>query len=141
MEGIYQHRPDGQFWISDDGGRTWEDANYRHWRPEFAKAIDGNFYDLAYLDDLIAKGIARVHVGQKAAIVTEFKYFPKGKAAHVLVAAGDMDEITEALRPAVEAWAKANGCKFSLIESRSGWIRPLKRHGYSIFQTALVKEL
>lgn len=115
---------------------------YRQWRDRFAEAIDGRFYGIEYLDYLILGcGMATIHVGEDAAIVTEFKHYPNCKAIHGLVAAGDLGEITATLIPAAEAWAKRQGCQFAVIESRPGWERQLKASGYEPFQHSVSKEL
>lgn len=116
--------------------------SYAEWRGEFAKAIDPRFYTLDYLDWLLRTGQANLWVGLQCALVTRVKLFPSGNSAvEFLVAAGDLDELTKELAPSVEQWGRENGCMFALIESRPGWERAMKRHGYELFQASIVKEL
>lgn len=104
--------------------------------------MDPRFYTIDYLDKRLIGGTAHFFEGEAAAILTEFKTFPGGaKAVCGLVAAGDMQEIIEVLIPRAEAWGRANQCQFGMIESRPGWARSMKPHGYDVFQIALVKEL
>jgi len=35
----------------------------------------------------------------------------------------------------------ANGCSRAIVESRAGWMKVLKPHGYEIFQVSVMKEL
>lgn len=111
-------------------------------RDEFAQAIDPRFYNIEYLDEALAGGLARLMVGNRSAIVVEIKQFPSGaKAVCGVIAAGDADEIENALIPRAEEWGRSLGCQFGMIESRPGWARIMKKHGYETHQVAIVKEL
>ncbi len=115
---------------------------YERWRPYLADALDGRFYGIDHLDRLVlGTGEAQVWPGVAAAIVTELHYYPRCKAIHGLVAAGDLDEIVGSLIPAAEAWGRRQGCAFAIIESRPGWQRMLRGHGYDAHQVALCKPL
>ena len=116
--------------------------DYARWRPLFEQAIDQRFYTIEHLDRMIFDGITQIWFGEEAAIVTELKTYPTGvQVIEGIVAAGDLDEIVEHLIPKAEAWAKEFGCKFARIESREGWAKVLKKKGWEVSQTALVKEL
>jgi len=115
---------------------------YRDFRAKFIEAMDPRFYNIEYLDKRIIGGTAHYFESENAAILTEFKTFPGGATAvSGLVAAGDMQEIVGVLIPRAEAFGKAYGCSHAMIESREGWARVMKPHGYDVFQVALVKEL
>jgi hypothetical protein len=117
-------------------------AGYRRFRDRFADAMDPAFYPIEHLDALILFGRARLWVGEDAAIVAEIRDYPGGaRAVHGLVAAGRIEEINAQLIPRAEAWGKALGCTCAIVESRSGWMRALKAHGYAPHQVALRKEL
>lgn len=111
-------------------------------RAEFAAAMDGRLFTIGYLDSLIASMKAQVWCSDNAAIVTEIKKYPSGaKAIQGLIAAGDLEEIVGVLIPRAEEWGRHAGCQFAIIESRPGWARELKKHGYSTHQVAIAKEL
>jgi hypothetical protein len=115
---------------------------YHHFRPQLAKALDPAFYPIEYLDDLLRCGRARLFASGGAAMVAELRLYPGGaRAVHCLVAAGRMDEITGVLRPEVEAWGRASGCTIAIVESRAGWAKLLKPHGYAPHQIAILKSL
>ena len=117
-------------------------AGYRRFRDRFAEAMDPAFHPIDCLDALLLTGRARLFVGEQAAIVAEIRDYPGGaRAVHGLVAAGRIEEISGVLIPQAEAWGKALGCTRAIIESRAGWLRALKPHGYSPHQVALRKEL
>lgn len=117
-------------------------AGYVRFRDRFAEAMDPAFYPAEYLDELILSRRARLWVGENAAIAAEIKVYPGGaKVVHGLVAAGRIEEIIEELIPQAEAWGKAEGCTMAIIESRDGWQRILKSHGYEPHQLAVRKLL
>lgn len=117
-------------------------AAYLHWRPRFAEAMDPVFYTPEYLDDLILAGRAMLWLVSDAAMVTEIREYPGGaRVIHGLVAAGELATIVNDLIPEAEVWAKAQGCSHAMIESREGWARALKLHGYEVHQVSVVKGL
>lgn len=116
--------------------------DYARFREGFAAALDPDFYPIAYLDELVAIGRGLLWTSPAAAIVAEIKTYPGGaKVIHGLVATGDLEEITGALIPSAEAWAREQGCRFAIIESREGWARQLKSSGYEPHQVSLRKAL
>lgn len=116
--------------------------DYLRFRDRFAEALDPRLYSIEYLDDLILSGRAHFFASANAAIVTEFKTFPTGaRAVAGLIAAGDLEEISTILIPRAEEWGRLNGCQFGMIDSRPGWARRMKQHGYETHQVSLIKEL
>lgn len=115
---------------------------YGLWRKRLAEAMDPRFYTIDYLDWLVAERRAQLWFGERSAALTELKLYPTGtRAIGFLVAAGDKTELVDVIRPQIEEWGQSQGCIASLIESRPGWERELKRHGYSLFQASIMKEL
>ncbi len=115
---------------------------YAAFRDQFAEAMDPRLYPIEHLDQLLIAGQAQFFATDKAAIVTEIKTFPTGaKAVCGLIAAGDLAHIENLLIPRAEQWGKRHGCTFGMIESRPGWAKRMKRHGYEVFQVAIIKEL
>lgn len=125
-------------------------SDYQRFRPLFAEALDRRLYTIAHLDRLVLSGHAQIWFGDDAAIVTEVRTYPTGaRVIHGLVAAAAPDappgravaEIVEILIPRAEAWGREIGCILAIIESRPGWARALKPHGYEPHQQAVRKEL
>ena len=114
---------------------------YRRFRALFAEAIDGRFHTIDHLDWMIRTGRAQYWQSADAAMATEVRGYPACRAIHGLVAAGDLDQIRSLLIPAAETWGRASGCAFAIIESRPGWQRALRNHGYELHQIAVVKGL
>lgn len=115
---------------------------YRKFRPQLTEALDPAFYPIEFVDDLLRSGAAQLFTSEHAAMIAEIKDYPGGaRVVHCLVAAGRMDEITDAIRPEVEAWGMRNGARQAIVESRSGWMRILRPHGYEPHQVAVIKQL
>lgn len=116
--------------------------NYLTWREAFAQGMDQRFYPIEYLDGLVAAGEVFFWFGEQAAVCGRLKQYPgSARVLEMLVGAGDLTEILNVLRPRLEAWAKAWGCSHVLVESREGWAKALKIHGYEPWQVAVMKEL
>jgi hypothetical protein len=114
---------------------------YVAWRDDFTAVMDQRYYTPEWLDERIATGVARFWQGNGAAIVAELRRYPAGAIdVHGLVAAGDLAGIIELIGEA-EAWGRENGAVAGVIESRAGWARAMKTHGYEAHQIALRKEL
>jgi len=127
--------------MADSNAPVWLPA-YLAFRPRFAAALDLRLYDLDQLDALVASGRGLLFHTEAAAIVAELRTYPSGaRVVHGLVAAGALDDIVETLIPAAEAWGRSRGCAAAIIESRPGWARLLKTHGYAAHQTAVWKDL
>jgi hypothetical protein len=88
----------------------------------------------------IESGEAQLWPLPHAAMVTELKRWPTGfKEAVAWLAGGSLVEIRE-FTPALEAWAKAEGCdRAAVCAGRLGWSRALT--GYRQSGAFLTKEL
>jgi hypothetical protein len=116
--------------------------DYARFRERFAQALDPRLYSIEYLDSLLFTGKAQIWFADNAALVTELRTYPSGVTAIcVVVAAGSKEEVVDILRPRAEAWAQSIGCSLVIVESREGWKRALRPHGYAPFQVSLAKEL
>lgn len=116
-------------------------VDYHPWREQFAQALDPRFYTLDYLDSRINENTARIFTCPEAALIVELRPYPTGNFdGHVLIAAGDPMAVVETLRPQAEAWLREIGAMGALVESRPGWARLLKQHGYEPHQTMVRKD-
>lgn len=117
--------------------RRWD-----YWRPVFEQLIDQRFYTAEWLDGEVRSGRIRLIDNADAAILVTVKTYPTGATElHGMAAAGALDAVVEVLIPRAEAWGRAQGCAVATIESREGWIKVLRPHGFAVHQTALRKEL
>lgn len=72
--------------------------------------------------------------------VTQVVQHPQLKECHVFLIAGKLAEV-ERVRPAIEDWAKKQGCSRILGYGRRGWERVMERAGYKFQSVILAKEL
>jgi glycine/D-amino acid oxidase-like deaminating enzyme len=78
----------------------------------------------------IASGHLQMWIGEKCAAVSEVLTFPRHRALNVFLAGGDHREM-QALRPGVEAYARALGCRrvfysgkaTKAVQKATGWAR------------------
>ena len=94
----------------------------------------------AELIDALMTGKAMIWPGDTAAMVTSLEEGPEGRFLHVWLAGGDLDGVM-ALKPGVEAWGRAMGCKFVNINGRRGWARLLRGDGFALIDGELRKPL
>ena len=78
--------------------------------------------------------------GEKSAIVTNVADAGNGKHLVWLFAGGDLQEITNEMKPHIEDWAKSIGCKRASMTARFGWSKVLTDYSKRK-QFVLVKEL
>jgi GNAT superfamily N-acetyltransferase len=107
-------------------------AAWRRCRPyvEAALAQAGGAHDFEDVARLIGAGQAHFWPGERCAAVTEFYDYPRLKACNLWLLGGDLRELMR-MRPAIEAWARAQGCTRILGGGpRRGWRRLLAPHGY-----------
>ena len=113
---------------------------YIRFRDQFAAALDPQFYTIQHVDHLYLSGRATLFTSENAAILAELKVYPTGAMdVHGLLAAGDLSEIVNELIPQAEAWGREEGCIGALIDSREGWGKVMKKHGYALHQQAIRK--
>jgi hypothetical protein len=117
-------------------------AGYCDYRDAFREVMDERYYTLPWLDQQVLDGKVQFWRTDNAGCITEIREYPTGaKDLHALIGAGDLGEIIGEIFPRAEAWGKARGCIGAIVESREGWARALKPHGYTLYQTTVRKEL
>jgi GNAT superfamily N-acetyltransferase len=107
-------------------------ASWLRCRPyvEAALVRAGGTHGVEDVERLVAEGRAHFWPGRGCAVVTEFYSYPRMKACNLWLLGGDLKELLQ-MRPAIEAWARAQGCTRILGGGpRRGWERVLRPHGY-----------
>lgn len=92
------------------------------------------------LINALTSGQAQIWPGETAAMVTQVLEGAGSRWLHVWLAGGDLAGVM-ALKPGVEAWARAMGCKFVTINGRPGWARLLRKDGFVLVDGELRKPL
>lgn len=102
----------------------------------------GPLHTFDHIRELVETGLVQVWFGERSVMLTERQSYGEIEAIQCFMAAGDQVEIDEVLRPAIEAWGRAEGCDLALVEaSRRGWERVLKPAGYEFWSVTLGKKL
>lgn len=118
----------------------WE--HWPKWREQFHAILDPALYTLAWLDGEVACGRMILFASANSAILCSIKVYPTGyREIQGEAATGKLFDIVEHLIPSAENWARAIGCQSAQIQSREGWVRQMKKRGYSHYQTTIRKAL
>ena len=116
-------------------------AAYLRFRPDLEAVMDPRLFTIEWLDGQVIAGSYRVFSSANAIIIAEIKTYPTGaREVHGVVAAGELGEIENELIPQAEQWGKLLNCIAGQIDSRDGWERVMKRHGYERLKTVIRKE-
>lgn len=111
-------------------------------RDEIREALDQDYWPIEWLDAQVLNGTFRVFGNDRACLIVGVRVYPSGLAdVEAMFAAGDAAEIVGSLRAQAEEWGREIGCRGALVESRVGWVRALKQHGYEPHQMRLRKGL
>lgn len=117
-------------------------GSFLRFRDAFESVMDPRFYTIDWLEGQVLTGRYRVFASDTAAIIAEIHTYPTwARELRGVVAAGDLKEIEEVLIPQAEEWGRTLSCITAQIDSRDGWQRVMKKHGYERHQTVLRKEL
>jgi hypothetical protein len=79
------------------------------------------------------EGRSEIFGDGQAVLLTEFRELDAGKTLYGYLAAGEMQVLTDIIRPQAELFAIAHGCAAAFVSGRKGWMKVLSRHGY-VFQ-------
>ena len=119
--------------LDDDFDRKW--AEFAH---HLEPALDGSF-TLADVEELIRADPNVVFWPLKrSAVVTEILHYPALRSCRVWLAGGDLDELLHFL-PALDNYARSEGCTRIELDGRKGWHRVLE--GYEFQRVTLTKDL
>lgn len=117
-------------------------AKYLRFRDRFAALLDPAYYTIDWLDEQVRSGEFLVFTGDNSAILASIKVYPTGlKELHGMAAVGNLVELVGSLIPVAEQFGRSIGCAVGVIESREGWGKVMKAHGYELYQTSLRKTL
>jgi hypothetical protein len=118
-------------------------AEWARCRPWLEAALehDGGHYGIEDVWREVAAGSATFWPGRRAAVITQFWNFPRARTCNHWLAGGDMAELLGEMQPAIDDWARANGCTEMTIAGRPGWVRAMKPFGFEPIFTVIRKRL
>jgi len=107
-------------------------------RELIERALAEGYGQMNYADVVegLKRGEYQFWSSENSCVITTIDIFPRLKQLTVIIGAGDLREIDEIIRPALEEWARHINCDTMLIMGRPGWQRALE--GYK--RTAVVLE-
>lgn len=98
---------------------------------ERALAYTGGTHELEDVWTGIVLGEMQMWSAEHSVVITEIQQYPRLRAVHFFLAAGQMDEL-ERLVPGIEEWGRAIGASRITLAGRKGWERSfLKGRGYT----------
>lgn len=104
-----------------------------------ALATGGHTHTVQDIIDACLSGDSQMHQGERSLAITEIIDHPRARVLHVWMAAGDMEELFDALYPRVEAFARFHGCDRITMVGRIGWQRAAKRIGFQDTHVAMTR--
>jgi hypothetical protein len=115
--------------------------HYLSRRDDLASVLDPRCYSIDWLDEQVVTGAFQIWSSDDAVVLSEVKTYPAGaRDVHFLIATGSLAAISE-LRERAEQWGRSAGFEFVSAASRPGWTKVLGRHGYTLHQVEMRKEL
>ena len=87
----------------------------------------------------IARGAYQFWPGERSACVTEIQTYPRKKVLCVVHGGGALDELIDAMEPALCAFARAAGCDLIAGIGRKGWQRVTETRGYRVGWITMLK--
>jgi hypothetical protein len=100
----------------------------------------GNTHDLADVKKSIQNKEVEFWPAPNGAIVTMFIDYPKTRVLHAWLVAGELPQI-EAMIPSLVTFGRHFGCSRITGIGRAGWVRALKKHGFTGIMTTVSKEI
>lgn len=90
--------------------------------------------------ELISIGEMFFWPASKSCMVTEIVQYPRKRALHVFLAAGDLEEIKN-MECSLIAFAKSLKCSALSMSGRKGWTKALRDMNWEEAHTTLVKQI
>jgi len=117
-------------------------------RPLIAEACVYNncrYLAMDYYEDIITSKkqlwLVKSDKTLRAIVITEIGIFPRKKCCAIDMCTGEGLEEWVELLPIIEQWGRDQGCSQMFFNSRIGFERKLKQHGYVKTHSLLEKEL
>ena len=101
-------------------------------RPGLKKAlaIAGNTHTIADVAQLLLDSRAQLWVDEDAIVVTEILQYPRKKVLRIWITTGELEPCLKLIRRVLK-WGKEEDCDFAVGTGRRGWLKPLRREGWT----------
>ena len=103
-------------------------------RMERALHRGGDTHTLADVAEMVESKQAQFWTNGDGAIVTEIHTFPRRRAIHYWLVAGDLRDCL-ALEHHINPWAIERGCSIATAVGRRGWLGPAGKTGWRAAST------
>lgn len=80
-------------------------------------------------------------LGKDSCVVTQFVEFPRKKSLHILLGAGELEEIKRMVDGSITPFAKVNGCTDMTLVGRKGWKKVFNDIGWKEEHVTLYRGL
>lgn len=118
-------------------------AEYLRLAPVLARALPftGGTHDLSDVWTAIELGEMQMWPHERGIIITEVQDYPRLRAVHLFLAAGDMEAMQRIL-PGIETWARQIKASRITLAGRKGWERSfLAGRGYAPQWSVMARSL
>ena len=113
--------------------------DYSDWIND-ALEYNGGTHDLSDIIQGVLSGEMQIWPAPNGVAITQILRYPRKQVLHVLLAAGEMDQLTDMLDAASD-WGRAQKCTSMTMAGRHGWARVLPKHGWKQTMIAMEKEI
>jgi len=90
--------------------------------------------------DAVADGRMHFWPAEKSCVVTEVICYPRARAIHIFLAAGDLAQIKD-MDETFAQFGRALDAKYITLSGRKGWTKVLDDIGYKISHVSMFKEI
>ena len=108
----------------------WAEGEFNRCAGWIEAALKGQGLTLDDVREGVRKGWYFLFPAPDGVMVAEFIVSPRMRGVHVLAAGGTLRAMAE-LTPRIEEFARQAGCNYGGATGRKGWVRWLRRFGYS----------
>jgi hypothetical protein len=90
--------------------------------------------------DAVSDGRMHFWPAESSCVVTEVVCYPRARAIHIFLAAGDLAQIKD-MDATFQQFGRAFDAKFITLSGRKGWIKALDDVGYKLSHVSMFKEI
>ncbi len=117
-------------------------TDWKHCKPLLEEALSytGGTHTIDDVQGALLQNRMALLAGENSALVCEIVDYPRLRALHVFLAAGNLTEI-KSMNDRLDTTARFLGCSRITLAGRAGFARALKEFGYEKKWTCLSKDI